>query len=106
MKKIKLGAITMIMLMVVISTALAFNKTDIKEIKSINKELGKIEVDLYSTSQKLALRGAEIKSLQAEVALIENHMNVRQGEYDSLIELKNNIMIKGSVQTSFPSTEK
>lgn len=98
---VKVTATALVCVAMLVTTVMAFGRNEIKEIKAINKELQVIEIDLYEATQKKAIREAEIKQLTAELGMINNHIEVRQTEAESLTEQKEDIMSGGSVQTSF-----
>ena len=100
-ENVKLVLAVTLCAMVLTGSVMAFGKNEIKEIKAINKEIQVIEIDLYEATQKKAVREAEIKKLQAELSLVDNHILERQAEAESLTEQKEDIMSGGSVQTSF-----
>jgi len=90
--KIKVGLVGCIVITLMTGVAMAFSGNTIKDIKAINKELTKIEVDVYTATQKKATREAEIKRLSEEVELINNHISVRESESKSLEEQKKMVM--------------
>ena len=90
--KIKMGLVGCIALTIMAGTAYAFTNNTISEIKDINRELTKIEIDVYGATQKKALREAEINRLTSELALINNHINERQKESESLVVVKKELM--------------
>jgi len=94
-KKLKLGIIGAVSITMMFGSAMAFSGNNIKDIKAINKELSKIEVDVYKSTQKKAVRAAEIKKLQAQVDLINNHIQMRENESQELRKAKKRIMTEG-----------
>ena len=91
-KNLKLGLIGALSITMMVGSAMAFAPDNIKDIKTVNKEINKIEIDVYQATQKKAVRAAEINRLNLEVELINNHIQMRDREVESLHKRKYELM--------------
>ena len=91
-QKLKIGLAGTLLIAVMTGTTMALTSNTIDDIKGINRELTKIEIDVYESSQKKAIRENEIKRLSAELDLINNHIDMREKESERLVEQKKLLM--------------